>query len=80
MKIRAGRVRSQLSIGDEGAMGHPVLCSVCPVLCPVVPSFDDFSLIDFLFLQMFTRRHNTRFLVLIPVVVGSNPIRHPILF
>ena len=57
---------------------HPVLCLVCPVLCPVVPVFDEFALAAFLFIQVLTERHNPPFSIVILVVVGSNPISHPI--
>ena len=62
----------------QSATIHPVLCSVCPVLCPVVPVFDEFALAGFLFIQVLTERQNPPFSIVIPVVVGSNPISHPI--
>ena len=56
-----------------------MLSSVCPVLCPVVPVFNEFASIGFLLIQALAERHDPSFSIVIPVVVGSNPISHPIL-
>src|SRR6266404_1432565 len=40
----------------NGAAFHPLLCSVCLVLCPVVPVVDEFGLTGFLLIQAFTER------------------------
>jgi hypothetical protein len=63
---------------ELGAAVDPVLCSVCPVLCPVVLVFDGFGLTRSLFIQALRGSEYPRFSFVIPVVVGSNPIRHPI--
>jgi hypothetical protein len=47
-------------------------------LCPVVPVFDELALTGFLLIQALTERHHPHFSIVIPVVVGSNPISHPI--
>ena len=80
--IRAAPCRIGYSASDSLGVGHsatidPVLCSVCPVLCLVVAVFDAFALTGFLLIQALTERHNPSFSIVIPVVVGSNPISHP---
>ena len=39
--------------------------------------FDELALTSFLLIQAFTERHYPLFSIVIPVVVGSNPISHP---
>jgi hypothetical protein len=44
-----------------------------------VPVFDELVLTGFLLIQALAERHNFPFSIVIPVVVGSNPISHPTL-
>jgi hypothetical protein len=49
-------------------------------LCPVVPVFDELVSTGILLIQALTERHYPFFSIVIPVVVGSSPISHPIDF
>jgi hypothetical protein len=47
-------------------------------LCPVLPVFDELALSGLLIIQALTESHTPLFSIVIPVVVGSSRISHPI--